>query len=97
MTTDSEINDAIAAIHAGDLSALQRLLAHNPGLAASRLGALPKVAHPCTWLPTGRLLSERSPNCADAHRSRGGPELLAQQPKLNLPAQGFYILNSASS
>jgi len=46
MTTDSEINDVIAAIPAGDLSTLQRLLADNPGLAASRLGGVAKGRTP---------------------------------------------------
>jgi hypothetical protein len=40
MTTDSEFVDAIAAIRAGDVATLQRLLADNPGLAASRLGGI---------------------------------------------------------
>src|SRR6266481_1450847 len=42
MTTDSEFIDAIAAIRAGDVATLQRLLADNPGLAASRLGGSAK-------------------------------------------------------
>jgi ankyrin repeat protein len=46
MTTDSEINDVIAAIHAGDLSKLQRMLADNSGLAASRLGGVAKGRTP---------------------------------------------------
>jgi ankyrin repeat protein len=37
MTTDSDAIATIAAIRAGDLAALQRLLGDNPGLAASRL------------------------------------------------------------
>src|SRR6266851_6589997 len=46
MTTDSEFIDAIAAIHAGDVATLQRLLADNPGLAASRLGGIAKGRTP---------------------------------------------------
>jgi uncharacterized protein len=37
MTTDSDVIATIAAIRTGDLAGLQRLLADNPGLAASRL------------------------------------------------------------
>jgi hypothetical protein len=44
--TDSEINNFIAAIHAGDLATLQRVLADNPGLAASRLGGVAKGRTP---------------------------------------------------
>ena len=46
MTTDSESIDAIAAIRAGDVATLQRLLADNPGLAASRLGGIAKGRTP---------------------------------------------------
>src|SRR6266568_1902096 len=46
MTTDSEFIDAIAAIRAGDVATLQRLLADNPGLAASRLGGIAKGRSP---------------------------------------------------
>ena len=46
MTTDSESIDAIAAIHAGDVATLQRLLADNPGLATSRLGGAAKGRTP---------------------------------------------------
>ena len=46
MTTDSEFTDAIAAIHAGDVATLQRLLADNPGLATSRLGGTAKGRTP---------------------------------------------------
>jgi len=42
MTTDSEFIDAIAAIRAGDVATLQRLLADNLGLAASRPGGIAK-------------------------------------------------------
>src|ERR1700722_5393834 len=38
MATDRESIEVIAADHAGDVVTLQRLLADNPGLAASRLG-----------------------------------------------------------
>ena len=40
MTTNLEVLDVIAAIQAGDVAKLQRLLADNPGLAASRLGGI---------------------------------------------------------
>src|SRR5580700_1382309 len=46
MTTDREVTDTIAAIHTGDIAALQRLLADNPGLAASRLGGIAKGRTP---------------------------------------------------
>src|SRR6516165_4455711 len=46
MTTDSEYIDAITAIRTGDLATLQRLLADNPGLAASRLGGIAKGRTP---------------------------------------------------
>src|SRR5438270_1360244 len=46
MTTGSEIIDTIAAIRAGDVATLQRLLAGNPGLAASRLGGVAKGRTP---------------------------------------------------
>ena len=46
MTTNSEISDVIAAIHVGDLATLRRLLADNPGLAASRLGGVAKGRTP---------------------------------------------------
>ena len=46
MTIDSEVGATIAAIHAGDLATLQRLLADNPGLAASRLGGIAKGRTP---------------------------------------------------
>ena len=46
MTTDRESIEVIAAIRAGDVVALQRLLADNPGLAASRLGGLAKGRTP---------------------------------------------------
>jgi ankyrin repeat protein len=46
MTTDSVINSVIAAIHAGDIATLQRLLADNPGLASSRLGGIAKGRTP---------------------------------------------------
>jgi ankyrin repeat protein len=46
MTTDSEVNDVIAAIRAGELATLQRLLASNPILASSRLGGSAKGRTP---------------------------------------------------
>jgi len=46
MATDSETREVIAAIHAGDVATLQRLLADNPGLAASRLGGVAKGRTP---------------------------------------------------
>src|SRR6516165_261060 len=46
MTIDSEFIDAITAIQAGDLAKLQRLLADNPSLAASRLGGIAKGRTP---------------------------------------------------
>ncbi|HEV8059475.1 MAG TPA: ankyrin repeat domain-containing protein [Gemmataceae bacterium] len=46
MTTNSEFIDAIAAIRAGDIATLQRLLADNPGLAASKLGGIAKGRTP---------------------------------------------------
>ena len=46
MTTDSAHSGAIAAIHAGEVAALQRLLADNPGLAASKLGGVAKGRTP---------------------------------------------------
>jgi ankyrin repeat protein len=46
MTTDSESTEAIAAIRAGDVVTLQRLLADNPGLSASRLGGIAKGRTP---------------------------------------------------
>ena len=53
MTTDSEFIATIAAIRAGDVAGLQRLLAGNPGLAASRLGGVAKGRTPlhivCDW------------------------------------------------
>src|SRR5208282_5846526 len=45
MTTESEFI-TIAAIRAGDVATLQRLLANNPGLAASRLGGIAKGRTP---------------------------------------------------
>src|SRR5207253_3029252 len=81
MTSDSEFNDAIAAIHAGDLARLQRLLADNPGLAASRLGGIAKGRTPlhvvADWpgyFPNGpqvvRILIEAGsdPNARDPDR-----------------------------
>jgi uncharacterized protein len=46
MTTDQQVSDVIAVIHAGDVVALQRLLAAYPGLAASRLGGVAKGRTP---------------------------------------------------
>src|SRR6516225_1568726 len=46
MTTDSDFIDVITALRAGDLAALQRLLADNPGLAVSRLGGNAKGRTP---------------------------------------------------
>jgi uncharacterized protein len=46
MTSDSETLDAIAAIRAGDVAILQRLIADNTGLAASRLGGIAKGRTP---------------------------------------------------
>ena len=44
--SNSEVREVIAAIHAGDVAKLQRLLADNPGLAASRLGDVAKGRTP---------------------------------------------------
>jgi uncharacterized protein len=53
VTTDSEFVATIAAIRTGDVAGLQRLLAGNPGLAASRLGGAAKGRTPlhivCDW------------------------------------------------
>jgi hypothetical protein len=46
MTTDRESIEAIAAIRAGDVATLRRLLADNPGLAASKLGGIAKGRTP---------------------------------------------------
>ncbi len=46
MTTDGGSSDAIAAIRAGDIATLQRLLADNPSLAASKLGGVAKGRTP---------------------------------------------------
>jgi hypothetical protein len=46
MTTESECMVVIAAIHAGDIATLQRLLAGNPDLAASWLGGIAKGRTP---------------------------------------------------
>ena len=48
MTTDSEFIDAIAAIHAGDVVILQRLLADNPGQSGIEREALSQAFwHAC--------------------------------------------------
>ena len=83
MTTDSEFTDAIAAIHAGDVATLQRLLADNPGLATSRLGGAAKGRTPlhvvADWpgyFPNGpqvvRMLIEAGadPNARDPDQPR---------------------------
>ena len=83
MTTDSEFTDAIAAIHAGDVATLQRLLADNPGLATSRLGGTAKGRTPlhvvADWpgyFPNGpqvvRMLIEAGadPNARDPDQPR---------------------------
>jgi hypothetical protein len=44
--TDSQNIDAVTAIRAGDVAKLQRPLADNPGLAASRLGGIAKGRSP---------------------------------------------------
>ena len=46
MTTESVFVDTIAAIRGGDIATLQRLLADNPGLAASKLGGIAKGRTP---------------------------------------------------
>ncbi len=46
MTTDNEFIEVVAAIHAGDVPTLQRLLADNPSLAAMRLGGIAKGRTP---------------------------------------------------
>ena len=46
MTSNSMSKSVITAIHAGDIATLQRLLAHNPGLATSRLGGVAKGRTP---------------------------------------------------
>ena len=81
LTSDSEIIDVIAAIRSGDLAMLQRLLADNPGLAASRLGGIAKGRTPlhvvADWpgyFPNGpqvvRMLIEAGadPNARDPDR-----------------------------
>ena len=83
MPADSECNDVIAAIRAGDLATLQRLLADNPGLAVSRLGGVAKGRTPlhvvADWpgyFPNGpkvvRMLIEAGadPNARDPDRPR---------------------------
>jgi ankyrin repeat protein len=83
MTTDSEIKNVIATIHAGDLATLQRLLADNPGFAASRLGGIAKGCTPlhivADWpgyFPNGpkivRMLIEAGadPNARDPDQPR---------------------------
>ena len=80
MTTDSEV---IAAIHAGDVATLQRLLADNPSLATSRLGGIAKgrtslhvVADWPGYFPNGpqvvRMLIEAGadPNARDLDQPR---------------------------
>jgi hypothetical protein len=46
MTIDSEAIEVVAAIRTGDVATLGRLLADNPGLAASRLGGIAKGRTP---------------------------------------------------
>ena len=46
MPTDSQSNEVVAAIRAGDVATLRRILADNPGLAASRLGGVAKERTP---------------------------------------------------
>jgi uncharacterized protein len=46
MATDNQFNEVVAAIHAGDVTTLQRLLADNPRLAAMRLGGIAKGRTP---------------------------------------------------
>jgi ankyrin repeat protein len=46
MTTDSDFIATITAIRAGDIATLKRLLADNPGLAASKLGGFAKGRTP---------------------------------------------------
>ena len=46
MTSDTEARELIAAIRAGDVARLQRLLADNRGLASSRLGGIAKGRTP---------------------------------------------------
>ena len=83
MTSDSEFTDAIAAIHAGDVAKLQRLLADNPCLATSRLGGTAKGRTPlhvvADWpgyFPNGpqvvRMLIEAGadPNARDPDQPR---------------------------
>ncbi len=83
MATDSVIIDTIAAIRAGDVAVLQRLLADNPGLAASRLGGSAKGRTPlhvaADWpgyFPNGprivRVLIEAGadPNARDPEKPR---------------------------
>ena len=81
MTIYDEHRDAIAAIRAGDVATLQRLLADNPGLAVSRLGGIAKGRTPlhvvADWpgyFPNGpqivRMLIEAGadPNARDPDR-----------------------------
>ncbi len=76
MTTDDDYIATIVAIRAGDVAELQRLLADNPGLAASRLGGIAKGRTPlhvvCDWpgyFPSGprvaTLLIEAGANLND--------------------------------
>jgi len=46
MTTDSRFNEVVAAIRAGDVTTLQRLLAEDPGLATMRLGGIARGRTP---------------------------------------------------
>src|SRR5579884_1554582 len=46
MPTDSESNEVVAAIRAGDLATVRRMLAANTGLATSKLGGIAKGRTP---------------------------------------------------
>ncbi len=87
MTTDSEFAATIAAIRAGDAAGLQRLLAGNPGLAASRPGSVAKERTPlhvvCGWpgyFPDGPRVASMLIDAAADLNARSTDEDHAQTP-----------------